>query len=100
MKILKQKIKFSDLPKAEQVSEIEGEALSWKNIFKDEEDWKTCTDNEYREHAKKILTIEQDLDCKKYSLIEFKNGRRKWVFDVDVESEIEREADREKFNLI
>ena len=91
MKILKQKIKFSDLPKAEQVSEIEGEALSWKNIFKDEEDWKTCTDNEYREHAKKILTVEQDLDCKKYSLIEFKNGKQKWIFSKDIDNEQENE---------
>jgi hypothetical protein len=85
MKIIKGNIKFSDLPRAEQVSEIEGEALNWKNIFQDEENWKTCTDNEYREHAKKILIVEQDLDCKKYSLIELENGRRKWVLNENLE---------------
>jgi hypothetical protein len=83
MKILKQKIKFSDLPKEEQKSEIESEALSWKAIYKDEEEWKFCTDREYREYAKDTLIADEQNEERKYSLIEFKNGTRKWVFDVD-----------------
>jgi hypothetical protein len=89
MKILKQKIKFSDLPKEEQKSEIESEALSWKETFKDEEEWKNCTDKEYRECAKTRLIEDEWIEERKYSLIEFKNGIRKWVFDADAYYEIE-----------
>ena len=96
MKIIKQKIKFSDLPKEEKVSEIEWEALAWKDVFKEEEEWKTCTNKEYRECAKNRLIEDEWIEERKYSLIEFKNGRKKWVFDVDVENELENE----RLNLI
>ena len=33
MKIIKANLKFSDLPRAEKVSEIEIDAIHWKEIF-------------------------------------------------------------------
>jgi hypothetical protein len=91
MKILKQNIKFSDLPMAEKKSEIEWDAIHWKEIFKNEETWKDCTHNDYRKQAKMVLIADEDIDYKKYSLIELKDGRRKWVRNDDIESEAENE---------
>ena len=79
MKIIKGNIKFSDLPKEEKISEIEIDAIHWKEIFQDEETWKDCTYNDYRKQAKTILIADENIDYKKYSLIELENGRRKWV---------------------
>jgi len=91
MKIIKANVKFSDLPRAEKVSEIEIDAIHWKEIFKDEEAWKDCTDNGYREQAEMVLIADENIDHKKYSLIELKDGRRKWVRNEDVEREEENE---------
>ena len=91
MKILKQEIKFSDLPKEEKESEIEFDAIHWKEIFKNEEAWQNCTDKEYKEQAEMCLIADEDIDYKKYSLIELKNGKRKWVRFEDVENEAENE---------
>ncbi len=91
MKILKQDIKFSDLPKEEKESEIELDAIHWKEIFKNEEAWQNCTDKEYNEQAEMVLIADEDIDYKKYSLIQLKNGRRKWVRNEDIENEEENE---------
>ena len=85
MKIIKGNIKFSDLPKEEKISEIEIDAIHWKEIFRDEEAWKDCTYNDYRKQAKTILIADEDIDYKKYSLIELENGRRKWVRNEHLE---------------
>jgi len=79
MKIIKGNIKFSDLPKEEKISEIKMDAIHWKEIFQDEEAWKDCTDKGYREQAEMVLIADENIDYKKYSLIELENGRRKWV---------------------
>ena len=79
MKIIKGNIKFSDLPKEEKISEIEIDAIHWKEIFQDEEAWQNCSDSDYKKQAKTILIADENIDYKKYSLIELENGRRKWV---------------------
>lgn len=79
MKIIKGNIKFSDLPKAEQKSEIKIDAIHWKEIFQDEEAWQNCSDDDYIKQAKTILIADENIDYKKYSLVELENGRRKWV---------------------
>jgi len=91
MQIIKKDIKFSDLPKEQQKSEIKFDAIHWKEIFRDEEDWQNCTDSDYEEQAEMVLRADEDIDCKKYSLIELKNGKRKWVRNEDVEREEENE---------
>ena len=79
MKIIKGNIKFSDLPKEEKISEIKIDAIHWKEIFQDEEAWQNCSDSDYKKQAKTILIADENIDYKKYSLIELENGRRKWV---------------------
>lgn len=79
MKIIKGNIKFSDLPKAEQKSEIKIDAIHWKEIFQDEEAWQNCSDDDYIKQAKMVLIADENIDYKKYSLVELENGRRKWV---------------------
>ena len=91
MKIIKGNIKFSDLPKAEQKSEIKIDAIHWKEIFQDEEDWQNCSDSDYREQAKMVLIADENIDNKKYSLVELKNGKRKWVRNEYIEREEENE---------
>jgi hypothetical protein len=85
MKIIKGNIKFSDLPKEEKISEIKIDAIHWKEIFQDEEAWQNCTDSDYKKQAKTILIADEDIDYKKYSLIELENGRRKWVRNEHLE---------------
>ncbi len=91
MNIIKKDVKFSDLPKEEQISEIEIDAIHWREIFQNEEAWKDCTYNDYRNQAKMVLIADENLDYKKYSLIELKNGNRKWVRNEDIEREEEKE---------
>ena len=91
MKIIKQNIKFSDLPKAEQKSEIKIDAIHWKEIFQDEEAWQNCSDSDYKEQAKMVLIADENIDHKKYSLVELKNGKRKWVRNEYIEREEENE---------
>jgi len=79
MKIIKGNVKFSDLPKEEKISEIKIDAIHWKLIFQDEEEWKNCSDDDYRKQAKMVLIADENIDYKKYSFIELENGRRKWV---------------------
>ena len=38
-----------------------------------------------------VLIADENIDHKKYSLIELKDGRRKWVRNEDVEREEENE---------
>jgi hypothetical protein len=85
MKIIKGNIKFSDLPKEEKISEIEIDAIHWKEIFQDEEAWQNCSDSDYKKQAKTILIADENIDYKKYSLIELENGRRKWVRNEHLE---------------
>ena len=92
MKIIKQNIKFSDLPKEQKNSEIYFEAIHLKEIFRDEESWKTCTDKEYKRTAKEWLIVDEDVEERKYSLIEFKNGKQKWIFSKDIDNEQENET--------
>jgi hypothetical protein len=91
MKIIKEKIKFSDLPKEQKESEIYFEAFHLKEIFRDEESWKTCTDKEYKRTAKEWLIADEDVEERKYSLIEFKNGKQKWIFSKNIDNEQENE---------
>ena len=95
MKVIKKNIKFSDLPKEEQESEIELDSIHWKEIFKNEEAWQNCTDKEYQEQAEMVLIADEDIDYKKYSFIELKNGRRKWVRN----EELERIEEDEKLGI-
>jgi hypothetical protein len=85
MKIIKGNIKFSDLPKEEKISEIKIDAIHWKEIFQDEEAWQNCSDSDYKKQAKTILIADENIDYKKYSLIELENGRRKWVRNEHLE---------------
>ena len=91
MKIIKEKIKFSDLPKEQKESEIYFEAFHLKEIFRDEESWKTCTDKEYKRTAKEWLIADEDVEERKYSLIQFKNGKQKWIFSKNIDNEQENE---------
>ena len=91
MKVIKEKIKFSDLPKEQKESEIYFEAIHLKEIFRDEKSWKTCTDKEYKRTAKEWLIADEDVEERKYSLIEFKNGKQKWIFSKDTDYEQENE---------
>jgi len=91
MKIIKEKIKFSDLPKEQKESEIYFEVFHLKEIFRDEESWKTCTDKEYKRTAKEWLIADEDVEERKYSLIEFKNGKQKWIFSKNIDNEQENE---------
>ena len=91
MKIIKQNIKFSDLPKKQKESEIYFYSNDLKEIFRDEESWKTCTDKEYKRTAKEWLIVDEDVEERKYSLIEFKNGKQKWIFSKDIDNEQENE---------
>lgn len=87
MKIIKENIKFSDLPKEEQKSEIKIDAIHWKEIFQDEEEWQNCSNDDYIKQAKTILIADENIDYKKYSLIELKNGKRKWVRNEYIKDE-------------
>jgi len=89
--LIKEKIKFSDLPKEQKESEIYFEAFHLKEIFRDEESWKTCTDKEYKRTAKEWLIADEDVEERKYSLIEFKNGKQKWIFSKNIDNEQENE---------
>jgi len=91
MKIIKENIKFSDLPKSQKEKEINFEVLGWKETFRDEEEWKTCTDEEYKMYAEDRLITDEWIEDRHYSLIEFKNGKQKWVFNKDVDEEQENE---------
>lgn len=91
MNIIKKDVKFSDLPKDVQKSEIELDAIHWKEIFQDEEAWQNCSDSDYKKQAKMVLIADEDIDYKKYLLIELKNGKRKWVRNEDIEREEEKE---------
>jgi len=91
MKVIKEKIKFSDLPKEQKESEIYFYSNDLKEIFRDEESWKTCTDKEYKRTAKEWLIVDEDVEERKYSLIEFKNGKQKWIFSKDIDDEQENE---------
>jgi len=91
MKVIKEKIKFSDLPKEQKESEIYFYSNDLKEIFRNEESWKTCTDKEYKRTAKEWLIVDEDVEERKYSLIEFKNGKQKWIFSKDIDDEQENE---------
>jgi hypothetical protein len=94
MEVIKQNIKFSNLPKEQKKVEVDIVAYDLKFTFANEKSWQDCSDKEYKQIATEHLKDKENLDddCYNYALIQFKNGKYKWIKQDEINDEQENES--------